>query len=892
MSKSAQLKRKAAEFEQKRQYDRALTTYAQAIEAAAGIPDELDIPLYNRVGDLHLRMGELDKAVAYYETAVDLYAEGGFFNNAIALCNKVLRHSPGRASVYYKLGKISAQKGFRSDAKQNFLEYADRMQKAGKIDEAFRALNEFADLCPDQDDIRLMLADQLSRLNRRDEAVEQLQLLYERYHAEGRTAEAAATAERMRTLDPSAQPRAATGVSRKSTAELVFLDLDEAAAEPAVPEPAPEPRRPSMPTPAVLPASRTPAEPMPAPPAQAAAEPMIEPTMEPMIIEPTAEPTIEPMIIEPTSLETGPLDPEPAAPETDDADSGVIAEPLEIEHTSLTSDLPVSIAPTPLADLEPTAFAAPEPAEASETQPLEIVGRPTPSSLTEAVGTLDLLEPMDGDTDEAGETHEAQEADAADAADEADEADAGGGGDLVFILPDDEPAPAPPEVGRRSTMFAAQSVEILKAAVEGEPDDWSLRRELAEAMLEAGDRLGGIQHLEIAMAGADASGDLDLAASLATELARLEPETIQHHQKRVEFAFRANDRPRLVEAYLSLADALLRAELPEKATAAYQRVLEIAPDESRALAAIEALAPPEIVPPAPGRTSQPVTARVSQPVTARVSQPVRRSGAIAQPPAPKSATPPSPSPGPTRMPLSPTRAGGLDGAGAPAITEPPRIPTRPTPRQTAPNFATPTQAPAPVPAAPRAATPAPAPASPPAADDDFVNLGDWLRDSEAPRDTRMVVEEKEPTGDEDADFADMLRKFKQGVAENVEADDYQSHYDLGIAYKEMGLVDEAIYEFQRALGGTQNRVATYEALGDCFLDKNQFTLATSILSRALAEQGTSEDQLVGVLYLLGCAAEAQDRTDEALAYYHRVFLQDIQFRDVAERVAELERAAR
>ena len=43
----------------------------------------------------------------------------------------------------------------------------------------------------------------------------------------------------------------------------------------------------------------------------------------------------------------------------------------------------------------------------------------------------------------------------------------------------------------------------------------------------------------------------------------------------------------------------------------------------------------------------------------------------------------------------------------------------------------------------------------------------------------MVVDEQEPTGDEEADFADMLRKFKQGVAENVDPEDYQSHYDLG-----------------------------------------------------------------------------------------------------------------
>ena len=67
----------------------------------------------------------------------------------------------------------------------------------------------------------------------------------------------------------------------------------------------------------------------------------------------------------------------------------------------------------------------------------------------------------------------------------------------------------------------------------------------------------------------------------------------------------------------------------------------------------------------------------------------------------------------------------------------------------------------------------------PLPDAEFVNLGDWLRDDDAPKDTRMVVEEKEPTGDEEADFQDMLRKFKQGVSENVEEEDHQSHYDLG-----------------------------------------------------------------------------------------------------------------
>src|ERR1043166_4892129 len=150
MSNVAKLKKQAAEFELKKQFDKALAVYVKLLESFDQHAAELDVALFNRVGDLMLRNGNVADAVDYYEQAVDRYADTGFFNNAIALCNKILRHSPGRSSVYYKLGKISAQKGFKSEAKVNFLEYADRMQQAGRVDEAFRALNEFADLCPDQ----------------------------------------------------------------------------------------------------------------------------------------------------------------------------------------------------------------------------------------------------------------------------------------------------------------------------------------------------------------------------------------------------------------------------------------------------------------------------------------------------------------------------------------------------------------------------------------------------------------------------------------------------------------------------------------------------------------------------------------------------------------------
>ena len=241
MSNTAKLKKKAAEFESRKQYEKALELYEQVLNGTRAADEERDVPLYNRVGDIHYRIGNNEQAITYYEQAADLYAEGGFFNNAIALCNKILRYSPGRTIIYYKLGIISAKKGFNSDAKQNFLEYADRMQRVGKMDEAFRALKEFADLCPGQDDVRLMLAEQLARAERKTEALEQLEILYDTLENEGRSGESAATIERMKALDPAFKPKRSAAPRLRKKEGLVFLDLDfDTPPAPKVSAPAPE----------------------------------------------------------------------------------------------------------------------------------------------------------------------------------------------------------------------------------------------------------------------------------------------------------------------------------------------------------------------------------------------------------------------------------------------------------------------------------------------------------------------------------------------------------------------------------------------------------------------------------------------------------------------------
>src|SRR5205809_4061865 len=120
-----------------------------------------DLSVFNRVGDLYLKVKDPAQAADYYDRAVDKYAELGFHNNAIAMCNKVLRNAPARPTTYLKLAKLYAAKGFVAEAKQNFVEYAERMQKIGKIQQAFAALKEFTDISPESASLREMLSEHL-----------------------------------------------------------------------------------------------------------------------------------------------------------------------------------------------------------------------------------------------------------------------------------------------------------------------------------------------------------------------------------------------------------------------------------------------------------------------------------------------------------------------------------------------------------------------------------------------------------------------------------------------------------------------------------------------------------------------------------------------------------
>lgn len=181
-------------------------------------------------------------------------------------------------------------------------------------------------------------------------------------------------------------------------------------------------------------------------------------------------------------------------------------------------------------------------------------------------------------------------------------------------------------------------------------------------------------------------------------------------------------------------------------------------------------------------------------------------------------------------------------------------------------------------------TPSETPAS---SDGDYVDLGAMVLDDEPVETTRWKIAAERPTGDEEADFARMLSQFKEKVAENLSGDDARSHYDLGAAYRDMGLLQEAIGEFQQALRAQPGNLAAFEMLGQCFLEQGEPAVAIRTLERGLALATPVEDDLLGVYYWLGQAHESVGDSDSAREFYEKIFSLDINFKDVTERLKTL-----
>ncbi len=727
MSNIEGLKEQARRHEQKEEWRKALDLYQRAI-TRLDEEDAPDIGLYNRVGDLFIRVGEVDQAVRALEQAVELYVDSELPNNAIAVCKKILRNVPDRYAVFLRMGEIRADQGFLVDARTHFLTYAERAQAAGELDEALRAMVEFADAAPDDTEIRLAVAGHFQQHDRVAEAVEQLVQGYRSARRQELDDVVAVFVERLAELRPGEDP---DDIALESDGGDALDALDPGGLDELHPF---EQDGPFAGAPddggeddAAWDYGDT--------------QPLDESAVEAESAEDVAAAESDEGSMERAdALEEATWEPRPVADEeeawgeiVDVADDAV-----DEAHDRLGAamdDAISSIGP------DVSGFVR----SVDESNPLEGF-----DVLDDADGALDDTDDEDEplpltvfhDGDDAGEVEILDDADPWSDDDDDD-------GDLELPLlhvpePDDGEAPV-------------QEVDDVEMDVQGD-DPW------AEAVEDA--------RSEVGLVSDEASDAPSEAEALAARIAAA-PDDLDLRQRAVEMAHRSGDEQSLVEAYVGLGEALRRSGSEARAQAVLREALQLDPDHPAARAAL---------------------------------------------------------------------------SGAPdAAREVSEV----------------------------------------ASNEDYVDLGALILGEDEEKTTRFVVAYEEPSGDEQADFAKMLTQFKAKVAENVDASDVKAHHDLGTAYKEMGLLDEAVEEFQAALRASADHLPTYEMLGQTFLEKGTPETAVRVLSRALEVPFEVEDELLGIYYCLGRSHQDIGNTDEALEFYERIFSLDINFADVTERLRAL-----
>jgi tetratricopeptide (TPR) repeat protein len=145
--------------------------------------------------------------------------------------------------------------------------------------------------------------------------------------------------------------------------------------------------------------------------------------------------------------------------------------------------------------------------------------------------------------------------------------------------------------------------------------------------------------------------------------------------------------------------------------------------------------------------------------------------------------------------------------------------------------------------------------------------------------------------EQQVDVEEVFAKFKEGVAKQISVDDAQSHYDLGVAYKEMGLLDDAVREFETAARDPKRECICRSMIGMIQIERGNINEAIDALMRGLNAKVRTQDQEVVLMFEIGACYEQKKMNPKALEFYQKVLSKDPNYRDVQERVRRLSKSA-
>jgi tetratricopeptide (TPR) repeat protein len=140
---------------------------------------------------------------------------------------------------------------------------------------------------------------------------------------------------------------------------------------------------------------------------------------------------------------------------------------------------------------------------------------------------------------------------------------------------------------------------------------------------------------------------------------------------------------------------------------------------------------------------------------------------------------------------------------------------------------------------------------------------------------------------EEQSLEEIVEGFKKGMAETLSADDYDTHYNLGIAYREMELVDEAIGEFQLAAKDPRYLVDCCSLLALCFLEKGFPELAVKWYKEGLESPTISEEETLGLWYELGDLYVSIGEEEQARQQFVEIYGINSSYRDVGRKLEEM-----
>jgi tetratricopeptide (TPR) repeat protein len=150
-----------------------------------------------------------------------------------------------------------------------------------------------------------------------------------------------------------------------------------------------------------------------------------------------------------------------------------------------------------------------------------------------------------------------------------------------------------------------------------------------------------------------------------------------------------------------------------------------------------------------------------------------------------------------------------------------------------------------------------------------------------------MVDEATGRGKGEAILEEVFREFQKGVADQLSEEDSDTHFNLGIAYREMGLLPEAIREFQVASRDPSFFVESCSIIGVCYQEQGMWSEAAEWYQKALVAPDISEDARLGLRYDLAAAYEAAGDLDQAFGLFEELHGVDPSYRDVSNRVANL-----